>query len=77
MFVSIRAHLRRAGARGRFFNEIGCEVVAIHGLKCGSATDIAHVRPPKLLQTAAGSLNWLLARATLAVRFADRSIDGP
>merc|ERR1719181_297691 len=27
----------------KFFEEIGCEVVAIHGLKCGSATDIAHV----------------------------------
>lgn len=27
----------------KFFEEIGCEVVAVHGLKCGSATDIAHV----------------------------------
>lgn len=27
----------------KFFTEIGCEVVRIAGLKCGSATDIAHV----------------------------------
>jgi maleate isomerase len=27
----------------KFFSEIGCEVVRIAGLKCGSATDIAHV----------------------------------
>merc|ERR1712032_1008950 len=27
----------------KFFTEIGYEVVRIHGLKCGSATDIAHV----------------------------------
>merc|ERR1711948_947 len=27
----------------KFFSEIGFEVVRIHGLKCGSATDIAHV----------------------------------
>lgn len=27
----------------KFFNEIGVEVVRIAGLKCGSATDIAHV----------------------------------
>lgn len=27
----------------KFFNEIGLEVLDIHGLKCGSATDIAHV----------------------------------
>jgi len=27
----------------KFFEEIGCEVLRIAGLKCGSATDIAHV----------------------------------
>jgi len=27
----------------KFFEEIGCTVKRIHGLKCGSATDIAHV----------------------------------
>jgi maleate isomerase len=27
----------------KFFKEIGVDVVRIHGLKCGSATDIAHV----------------------------------
>jgi len=27
----------------KFFSEIGCEVTRIVGLKCGSATDIAHV----------------------------------
>lgn len=27
----------------KFFTEIGCEVLRIAGLKCGSATDIAHV----------------------------------
>jgi len=27
----------------KFFEEIGCEVVRVAGLKCGSATDIAHV----------------------------------
>jgi len=27
----------------KFFNEIGFEVLKIHGFKCGSATDIAHV----------------------------------
>jgi len=27
----------------KFFEEIGCEVLRIHGFKCGSATDIAHV----------------------------------
>jgi len=27
----------------KFFEEIGCEVAVVHGLKCGSATDIAHV----------------------------------
>lgn len=27
----------------KFFEEIGCSVKRIHGLKCGSATDIAHV----------------------------------
>jgi 3-(3-hydroxy-phenyl)propionate hydroxylase len=26
-----------------FIEEIGCEVAVVHGLKCGSATDIAHV----------------------------------
>lgn len=27
----------------KFFTEIGCEVMRVAGLKCGSATDIAHV----------------------------------
>lgn len=43
--ISVITPYQEIGDRNvvKFFTEIGCEVVRVAGLKCGSATDIAHV----------------------------------